>query len=287
LTQAPSELDERVMKMFHEVWSSSICQVLKQISGGEFEARVMDSITTAGNEEPAGVWVRFSASARLTGEIGFFVSNTDALKLLGLLRGEAPEQTTDPSGDPREAVAEVFRRITGAASTALKSRTEGDVRFVFCGFEPPSWKPAFGFGLEVSGPKTQPVQVLLISNEGLVKTATASLATFAASPSASEPENVVAGPTPAVQEKENLGLLLDMELEATLRFGEREMLLREILNLNSGSVVELNRRVNDPVELLVCGKVVAKGDVVVLDGNYALRVTQVGSPADRISSLRI
>jgi len=70
---------------------------------------------------------------------------------------------------------------------------------------------------------------------------------------------------------------LDIELEATLRFGEREMLLREILNLNSGSVIELNRRVNEPVELLVCGKVVAKGEVVVLDGNYAFRVTQIAS----------
>jgi flagellar motor switch protein FliN/FliY len=80
---------------------------------------------------------------------------------------------------------------------------------------------------------------------------------------------------------------LDIELEAALRFGEREMLLRDILNLNSGSIIELNRRVNEPVELLVCGKVVAKGDVVVLDGNYALRVTQIGSPADRMSSLRI
>ena len=63
------------------------------------------------------------------------------------------------------------------------------------------------------------------------------------------------------------------------------MLLREILDLNSGSVIELDHRVNEPVELLVCGKVVAKGEVVVLGGNYALRVTQVGSPAERMSTL--
>jgi flagellar motor switch protein FliN/FliY len=92
-------------------------------------------------------------------------------------------------------------------------------------------------------------------------------------------------PSP-VREKDNIGLFLDIELEATLRFGEREMLLREILSLNSGSVIELDRRVTEPVELLVRGKVVAKGDVVVLDGNYALRVTQIASPADRMSSLR-
>ena len=78
---------------------------------------------------------------------------------------------------------------------------------------------------------------------------------------------------------------MDIELEATLRFGEREMLLNEILELNSGSVIELDRRLKDPVELLVRGKVVAKGDLVVVDGNYALRVTQIATPADRMSSL--
>lgn len=287
MTQAASEFDPNVVKMFQEVWTSSLCQALKQISGEDFEARVTDSAPVSGNEEPAGVWTCFLASARLSGEVGISISQPDALLLADLLRESAPEQTAQLAGDLREAVAEVLRRAAGAAAKAFQSRLGEEVELVFGGFERPTFASGIGFRLELVGPATGPLQFLLISDEGLAKSAAARPAAFSVSPPTSEPERVNASPAPEFQGQENIGLLLDIELEAALRFGEREMQLLEILNLNSGSVVELNRRVNEPVELLVCGKVVAKGEVVVLDGNYALRVTQIGSPADRMSSLRI
>jgi flagellar motor switch protein FliN/FliY len=64
------------------------------------------------------------------------------------------------------------------------------------------------------------------------------------------------------------------------------MALHDILDLSAGSVVELNQYVQDPVELLVGRKVIARGEVVVVDGNYALRVSQIISPMERIESLR-
>ena len=79
---------------------------------------------------------------------------------------------------------------------------------------------------------------------------------------------------------------MDVELDVTLRFGERQMALHDILDLSAGSVVELNQYVQDPVELLVGRKVIARGEVVVVDGSYALRVMQIVSPMERIESLR-
>lgn len=76
----------------------------------------------------------------------------------------------------------------------------------------------------------------------------------------------------------NLGLLLDVELNVTLRFGQRQLTLREVLELTSGSVVELDRQVEEPVELLLDGKVIARGEAVVVDGNYGLRVIEVMQP---------
>jgi flagellar motor switch protein FliN len=76
-------------------------------------------------------------------------------------------------------------------------------------------------------------------------------------------------------EGNKLALLMDVDLAMTLRFGGRRMLLREILDLCPGAVVELDRQVKDPVELLLDGRLVARGEVVVLDGNYGLRVTEV------------
>ncbi len=76
----------------------------------------------------------------------------------------------------------------------------------------------------------------------------------------------------------NLGLLLDVELNVTLRFGQRQLTLREVTELTSGSVVELDRQVEEPVELLLDGKVIARGEAVVVDGNYGLRVIEVMQP---------
>jgi flagellar motor switch protein FliN/FliY len=77
------------------------------------------------------------------------------------------------------------------------------------------------------------------------------------------------------QEQVNLDLVMDVELNVTLRFGKRQLTLREVLELTSGSVVELDRQVEEPVELLLDGKVIARGEAVVIDGNYGLRVTEV------------
>jgi flagellar motor switch protein FliN len=81
-------------------------------------------------------------------------------------------------------------------------------------------------------------------------------------------------------------LLLDVELEATLRFGCRELPLGEVLDLGPGDVVQLDRHVTDPVDLIVGDKIVARGEVVLVNGNFGLRVTEVAAPRKRLESIR-
>jgi len=81
-------------------------------------------------------------------------------------------------------------------------------------------------------------------------------------------------------------LLLDVELEASLRFGSREMPLNEVLDLGAGDVVELDRHVSDPVDLLVGDKIVARGEVVLVNGSFGLRVLEVAEPRKRLESIR-
>jgi flagellar motor switch protein FliN/FliY len=76
----------------------------------------------------------------------------------------------------------------------------------------------------------------------------------------------------------NLDLVMDVALNVTLRFGQRQLALREVLELASGSVVELDRQVDEPVDLILDGRVVARGEAVIIDGNYGMRVTQVLQP---------
>jgi flagellar motor switch protein FliN/FliY len=86
-------------------------------------------------------------------------------------------------------------------------------------------------------------------------------------------------------EQQNLQLLLDVTLPISIELGRTLMSVQDILNLGPGSVVELNKLAGEPVDLLVNKKIVAKGEVVVIDENFGLRVTSLISPADRLKSL--
>ena len=93
------------------------------------------------------------------------------------------------------------------------------------------------------------------------------------------PEDLASQPSEAaVAAEPNLDLVLNVELNVTLRFGQRLLTLREVLDLATGSVVELDRQVDEPIELLLDGRVIARGEAVVIDGNYGLRVTEVPQP---------
>jgi flagellar motor switch protein FliN len=93
-------------------------------------------------------------------------------------------------------------------------------------------------------------------------------------------------PPPAPPLNPGIELLLDVELEASLRFGCREMPLSDILDLGPGDVVQLDRHVSDPVDLIVGDKIVARGEVVLVNGNFGLRVTEVAAPKKRLESIR-
>jgi flagellar motor switch protein FliN/FliY len=83
----------------------------------------------------------------------------------------------------------------------------------------------------------------------------------------------------------NLDVLMDIDLPLTVHFGETEMPILNISKLGPGSIIDLGRSPDDPVEVLVNGKVIARGEVVVVAGNYGVRITEVSSTADRVRSL--
>src|SRR5882762_4306351 len=88
-------------------------------------------------------------------------------------------------------------------------------------------------------------------------------------------------------EGNGLGKLLDIELEANIRFGAREMSLAELLEIGPGAVIPLDRQITDPVDLIIGDKVVARGEVVLVQGKFGLRVTETSlatNPKSRPSS---
>jgi flagellar motor switch protein FliN/FliY len=81
-------------------------------------------------------------------------------------------------------------------------------------------------------------------------------------------------------------LLMEVELPVSVSFGRAQLPLRDVLKLNSGSIVELNRTISDPVEIIVNNCVIARGEVVVVEGNYGVRIHQVISREERLRTLK-
>lgn len=83
----------------------------------------------------------------------------------------------------------------------------------------------------------------------------------------------------------NLAVLMDVQLPVSIRFGETEMILEEIVKLGVGSVIELNSGIDQPVELIVNNRILARGEVVTVDGFYGIRITEITSAGERFKSL--
>lgn len=92
-------------------------------------------------------------------------------------------------------------------------------------------------------------------------------------------------PTIYGEENKNLALVMDVTLNLTVELGKTELSIKEVLELTRGSVIELDRIAGEPVDLMANGKLIAKGEVVVIEDNFGLRITSIVSPADRLRGL--
>jgi len=102
--------------------------------------------------------------------------------------------------------------------------------------------------------------------------------------SRSIPTDVVEVSNLTSQQKHNANLLLDIYVQVTVELGRTSIKVKDVLGLGEGSIVELYKPASDPVELLVNNRLIAKGEVVVIDENFGARVTNIVSPLERLTS---
>ena len=99
-----------------------------------------------------------------------------------------------------------------------------------------------------------------------------------------EPKKVVTGISP--EELSNIELIKDVRLPIRVRIGSKKMLLKDVLSMDIGSVIELDQLANDPLEILVGDKVIAMGEVVIVDGNFGVQIGEIGTKRERLEKLR-
>jgi flagellar motor switch protein FliN len=261
------------MKTYFDCWSEVAGTLFSQALAGEPE--LSESLPT-----PLGAG-SFGWSAMLAGDVeGRFAILLDAAVLETPLVGEGMDQ--------KAGWKELLRETVDAAAGELLARTGKKCKVA--SFEEVAEQGQISSAFQLrSGDRTW---TILVRDDLRVVEAKAqpeagakpAPATGAQEAPGVRPQAAGSGVTPGLTP--GLELLLDVELEASLRFGAREMPLGEILDLGPGDVVELDRHVSDPVDLIVGDKIVARGEVVLVNGNFGLRVTEVATPRKRLESVR-
>lgn len=278
-------------KNYFSLWTQNIATSLARMAGVSVEVEQVDPPVI--NTSEAGLWIRlFGGKA---GEQSFFVAEPDALRLAKLMIGGANEEPDALTPERREAAVQFFEQIATMIPMADVLGFNGELEVSQA--EPPAWESAgqAKFRFFTAQDSLLSLHALLSSDflSALESAQEVRAATQAAEPTKASEKKPGARPEKTSDKKIsedsrdiNLDLLMDVELEVTLRFGQREMLLGDILKLAPGSVVELDQEVQDPVELLVGNKVIAWGEVVTVDGSYGLRITGLASREERLESLR-
>jgi flagellar motor switch protein FliN/FliY len=250
------------MKSYLEAWINVATALFSQALAGEpVLSESLPKPLSAGS---------FGFAATISGDHeGRFAIVLDATVLETPLVGEGVDQ--------KAGWKELLREVCDAASGDLYAKAQIKVKVEKFDEIAGEAKISNAFQLK-SGDRSW--TILVRDEVRLPKPAAAAPPQPAARPAAAPAQP----PAPALSP--GLELLLDVELEASLRFGCRELPLGEILELGPGDVVQLDRHVADPVDLIVGDKIVARGEVVLVNGNFGLRVTEVAAPKKRLESIR-
>jgi flagellar motor switch protein FliN/FliY len=257
------------MKAWFDSWATCTQKVLSQIFGGPV---TFETPTEALPVIESDLWYMVVAGGALRGEMTLRLPAASGARLAQKFLQEIEPALAEPSAEHKDALEELLRQIAGQAATAVGSAAGGEVQFHVASSPAPTWSPSASTSLYTRDEAGNPVTIEIQISAAL---AAALQPRVEAAPAAAPPSDPVTPPSAPPATVASYERLRDVMLEVKIRFGSRRMLLRDVLALGAGAVVELDTNLNSPVDLLLDGRVVAQGEVVVVDGNYGLRVTQV------------
>ena len=242
-----------------------------------------EDASTASIPAPIAI-THIKAKGEKGGKIALAMAATVATTLGDLMLGGEGAALEEMNEDDLDATKEIVSNIFGALGTSLAAQQEmptlsfeiEDITFIDAGTMPlDDFYKVFSY--EVAIASTTALMCMAIDNDfysnfGEVTTADE---TSSAKENALSPE-----------EMKNMALILDVELPVRVRIGTKTLLLKDVLNMDIGSIIELDQLANEPLDVLIGDKVIAKGEVIIVDGNFGVQITDIDSPTQRLNQLR-
>jgi flagellar motor switch protein FliN/FliY len=236
-----------------------------------------DATPTPGGEGPSNGWtVTLQVEAGGRGELSVEFDRTASQTLARTAMGMDEEP-------PDDMVVDALRELCAqAAGSMVLAAPLAGVRLTVSGVAPAAAAAAAAAEETILQVRSETGIALPIRIWGDAQ--------LSESPRATVPAPILAAvPAPraaaAPAETPKLDVILDIDLPLTVRFGRTEMPLRSVATLGPGSVIDLGRSPDDPVDVLVSNQLVARGEVVIVAGNYGVRITDVFNPENGIRGL--
>jgi flagellar motor switch protein FliN len=262
MTEPPGKELTPQLQAWLEAWKTCTQNVLSQVSAQTIAFEIVsEPLPTADSD----LWYTVVAGGAVRGEMSVRFPSASAIRLAQTFLSET-EPAQEITAEHKEALEELLRQIAGLAATALAPNAGGEVQFHVAAASAPSWSAASTTYFRASGEASDAVTFEIQISSAL---------SSALQPRVETPPPATRTPAPAPSLSASYGRLLDVGLDVKLRFGTRRMLLRDVLAFSAGLVVELDSHLHQPVDLLLDGRVIAQGEVVIVDGKYGLRVTDI------------
>ena len=258
-----TNLDQQAAaQQFVQSFAEALAAPLTGASGQPWKITVQQN-SAPSSQTSSPIVFRLALDGLLRGEFFLEFRDEHVKQLAAAIRSHAAQPIGNDDG-------QTLRAVLSSAMNSLSSSLFAEFGTVTGKVEQamnPALKGMAAFTLTAEGRESSPIPVTCYLDGKLIEALAPSMGTKGTAQGDIAPFDPV-----------NLNLVLDVELSMSLRFGVRQLPLRDVLELSSGSVVELDRQVDDPVELLLDGRVIARGEAVIVDGNYGLRVTEITEP---------
>ncbi|NOQ29535.1 MAG: flagellar motor switch protein FliY [Helicobacteraceae bacterium] len=260
---------------------------------------------SGGGEIPTPVsTVRVEVSGAATGKAMIAMPPFLATALADMMLGGEGEGKEDMDEDDLDAAKEIVSNILGAISTSLSGQSEipvatlkgDDISFVAedGSVDISDFSKMYTYDFEL-GEINSKLMFLVDSDVDSAMSASApaesasdDLGDFGGGGDAEYggDEESYTGSSLDNHELQNINLIMDVKLPIRVRIGKKVMLLKDVLSMDIGSVIELNQHANDPLDILVDDRVIAQGEVVIVDGNFGVQITTIGTKRERLNQLK-
>ncbi len=271
------------MNNFTQLLQDETTSIIEGLTGHKPEIRFDKEDET--NEEIKAPLAKISI--RVSGENGgnilFMLPATLATSLSDLMVGGEGAESEEISADDLDATKEIVSNIFGAMGTTLSAQQEmpklsfevKDIEFISeGGVDLKDYEKLYIFEVKIASTIAQ--MILAIDSSFL--------SNFSQEEKSKESQ-VSTTTSLSEDELKNIELLLDIPLPIRVRVGTKTVLLKDVLMMDIGSIVELDQLANEPLDILVANKVIAKGEVVIVDGNFGVQISEIIDPRERICQI--